>query len=145
MEFTIFVVSRHAMPCNWVWTDEKSVKGELGGIDRGHVFITCEPNGPYVELVCGEYRMGDVVPAGEAFREVTCSLENVRKGDMIKWISERGTEQEVEAAEEKGGMTVKWNGAGRRFVRVEIWRRFEELNVVLMAALTNPIYFEGQA
>ncbi|MCJ8010277.1 CehA/McbA family metallohydrolase [Paenibacillus sp. KQZ6P-2] len=134
---------KHAMPCVWVWSEEKTVQGVLGGIDRGHVVITYAPDGPFANLHCGEYMIGDEVPFEQSNREIVIELDDLHAGDLIRLYSERGLEREI-PAESEGGMVLTFDGKERRFLRAEIWRYFEQAETTLMATVTNPIYFASR-
>ncbi|UUZ84212.1 CehA/McbA family metallohydrolase [Paenibacillus sp. P26] len=131
---------KHAMPCTWVWAEEKTVEAILAGIEQGRVLITYAPDGPFAELSRGRYRMGDIVPAGEASQEVVVHAEDLLAGDRIKLISDRGVEQELVGAE-NGSLQLKAAPDGRLFYRAEVWRHFDVVEETLLAAVTNPIYF----
>lgn len=131
---------KHAMPCVWVWTDEKTVESVLNGIAEGHVVITYSPDGPFATLQCGEYGIGDEVPHGHADHEVVVQLDDLIPGDRIRLYSERGLEEET-FVDSEGGVTLTVNAMHRRFLRAEIWRNFEQADGLSMAAVTNPIYF----
>ncbi|MDR6549171.1 CehA/McbA family metallohydrolase [Paenibacillus qinlingensis] len=132
---------KHAMPCTWVYASEKTVDGILRAIDLGHVCITYAPQGPFVELNCGTYMVGDVVPAGESINEVAFQAEDLLIGDTVKLISNRGLEKEIEVTE-AGRLAFQFEIQGTTFIRAEVWRHFEEVDMTLMAALTNPIYLD---
>lgn len=135
---------RHAMPCTWVLATSRTVDGILDGIGLGHVVVTYAPDGPFVELTCGSCGVGDAVPAtvGGPERVVRLRAERLVAGDRVKVISGPGVQSEF-VVERDGelDMTVA-PPAGKGFLRVEIWRYFEIVDQTLMAALTNPIYFE---
>ncbi|MFH5181723.1 CehA/McbA family metallohydrolase [Paenibacillus sp. TAB 01] len=142
---------KHAMPCTWVYAECKTAQGILDGIGRGHVSISCAPEGPFLELSCGEgaYRTGDAVPAGKAGGGLKLAAEGLQPGDRIRWIHDSGLVKEVRCGEPGAG---DWQEEGlrldldaqaeARFYRVEVWRHFTETGTELLAALTNPIYME---
>lgn len=132
---------KHAMPCNWVWTDEKSVEGVIDGISRGRNMITYKPDGPIVSMRCGSYRMGDVVPGSESERTVNLVFEHMEAGDRVVIITEAGEVEEQTAAED-GRLAMDYEAGGSRFLRVEVWRYIPEVDVTIMALLSNPIYLE---
>ncbi|TVY08473.1 CehA/McbA family metallohydrolase [Paenibacillus cremeus] len=132
---------KHAMPCTWVYASAKTVDGILDGIGQGHVLITYAPDGPFVDLSCGSYMVGDGVPAGELAREVRLQADDLKAGDRVKLLSSSGVEQDVEVTED-GALTLRCNAAGKRFVRAEVWRQFEAAGKMLLATVTNPIYFD---
>ncbi|SFL08636.1 hypothetical protein SAMN03159341_103137 [Paenibacillus sp. 1_12] len=131
---------KHAMPCTWVYASSKTVKGILAGIEKGNVSISFAPQGPFVQLGFGNYKMGDSVPAGEA--GIVClQAEHLLAGDEVKLISSSGLEQNI-IVDSDGTLELTIDSVGRRFVRAEVWRTFPEVDNKLMAALTNPIYFD---
>ncbi|MGG1555707.1 CehA/McbA family metallohydrolase [Paenibacillus ferrarius] len=132
---------KHAYPCTWVLSDTRTAAGVLDGIGRGHTFTTFAPDGPFVELRCGDAIMGDTVPVGAASPElVTVHAEHLLPGDELRVISEQGQERSWIAGEDTLDISVARDG--RHFVRVEVWRRFEQVQNTLLAAVTNPIYFD---
>lgn len=135
---------RHAMPCTWVLATSRTVDGILHGIGQGHVVVTYAPDGPFVELRCGSYGVGDAVPESVTGtdRVVQLQAERLLVGDHIKVISARCVESEV-TIEQDGKLELSITPAeGKGFLRVEIWRHFDIVDQKLMAALTNPIYLD---
>ncbi|CAG7653711.1 CehA/McbA family metallohydrolase [Paenibacillus allorhizosphaerae] len=134
---------KHAMPCTWVYASSKTVEGILEGIDRGHVHISYAPDGPFVGLRCGSFIAGDVVPGGETERIVSVAAEALKAGDRLKLIGNNGVVKEVDVTED-GALELGFDaGEGKlSFIRAEVWRHFDVVGMTLMAALTNPIYFD---
>lgn len=140
---------KHAMPCTWVYAESRTAEGILDGIGKGCVGISFAPEGPFLELTCGEgaYRAGDLVPAGESAGALRVEAAGLLPGDLVRWISNQGLEKEL-CLEGEGDLeqsqaalqlpSEAWEG--RSFYRVEVWRSFKETDRVLLAALTNPIY-----
>ncbi|MNG27290.1 hypothetical protein D3C84_1123900 [compost metagenome] len=85
--------------------------------------------------------VGDVVPAGVSSREVSFHAEDLCVGDIVKLISNKGVVKEVEVAAQ-GELHIQLDANGASFVRAEIWRHFHEVGQLLLAAVTNPIYFD---
>jgi hypothetical protein len=106
--------------------------------------MSYSPEGPTVDLRCGGYIMGDEVevPASE---DLKISVGRHTAGDIIRIITERGIEQEVQvsAADTCETLALTLPVESRRFYRVEIWRHFADSGRPLMAAMTNPIYFRS--
>jgi hypothetical protein len=97
--------------------------------------------------------MGDTVLRSENSMTVKLHAEGLRAGDRVKLISNLGVEKEFTLAEsDTVGLQASPEGksesnleavvAGRAFYRAEVWRHFTEVDRTLMAAVTNPIYFE---
>ncbi|MFB4323191.1 CehA/McbA family metallohydrolase [Priestia sp. BR_2] len=131
---------KHAMPCVWVWTHEKTVVGVLNGIKDGRVVITNSPDGPFANLQCGDYGIGDEVPYEQASHEVVVQLDDLMAGDLIRLYSERGLEAET-AVDSEGGVILTFDAKHRCFLRAEVWRQFGQADGMSMAVVTNPIYF----
>ena len=133
---------QHGLPTNWVWSRSRSVGAILEAIVQGHLYISYSPEGPAVDLRCGGYMMGDEVevPASE---DLKLSVRRHTAGDIVRIITEKGVEQEIQvpAADTGGSLTLTLPVESRRFYRVEIWRHFADSGGPLMAAMTNPIYF----
>jgi hypothetical protein len=133
---------KHAMPCTWVYAEEKTVTGILHAISQGRVFLTYAPDGPFIELICDSYIMGEIVPKSNVRdRRIKLLAEDLIAGDLIKLISERGTEKEVTISED-GSVKIEADTTGRLFYRAEVWRHFKQVGLTMMAAMTNPIYLE---
>jgi hypothetical protein len=144
---------KHAMPCTWVYAEARTAAAILEAIGKGRVFITYSPDGPFLELTCGSSMMGDTVLHSENSMTVKLHAAGLRAGDRVKLISNLGMEKEFTLAENNAdGLQTSSAGesetdleadaAGRAFYRAEVWRHFTEVDRTLMAAVTNPIYFE---
>ena len=128
---------RYGMPTNWVLSTTPTADGVLAALRRGHVALSVAPEGPLIDLRCGVYMQGDLVPVGGPEQlDLTAA---VRSGDRLRLYSEHGLEQEevLEAGEARRTFARD----GRRFWRAELWRWFEEVRYELPAALSNPVYF----
>ncbi|ALS27646.1 phosphoesterase [Paenibacillus sp. 32O-W] len=136
---------KHAHPTTWVYGRSRTVDGILEGIDAGHVVLSWAPDGPFVSLACGDRIVGDAVADDSGRPPVILTAERLREGDAIRLISDRGVERDITVSAADGGSAVlEWHERGRQYIRAEIWRKFEEVDRVLLAAVTNPIYFEPQ-
>lgn len=127
---------KQGMPTTWVFSQEKSVTGILDAIHHGHAYLTYDPFGPELEFTCGQAFMGDIVKKDEPME---LSIQKLQEGDIVKIISEVGTEQEFKIKDQHE-FYQSWDIGSRAFYRVEVWRFFEETDGYLMAALSNPIY-----
>lgn len=133
---------KHAMPTTWVYSSARTMKGILEGIDRGHVFISYSPEGPTIDFHIGTGMIGDVVSIEkDQSIEAKLLLKNLKAGDTIKVISDQGLEEEI-IADDHRELTSSWPVSSRLFYRVEVWRRFTEVDRILLAALSNPIYLK---
>ncbi|CAM4505152.1 hypothetical protein FHS16_005676 [Paenibacillus endophyticus] len=137
---------KHAMPATSVFAASRTVSGILEGIDKGHVFISCSPQGPTIEMHIGSSMIGDIVTIDEETLlntsiKAVSTLRQLKKGDRIKIISSLGVEEEI-IAEESGQLSHDWPVLNRIFYRIEIWRYSEEMDSMLLAAMSNPIYLK---
>jgi hypothetical protein len=132
---------KHGWPTTWVYTDTRSVAGILNGIQQGHAFLTYAPEGPKINIHCGEAMMGDVVTSDRT-DDVVVTVEDLQKGDKVIVISDKGVSLSQTVCEEVTERKWCLDKGEVQFYRVEVWRDFPEANQPLMAALSNPIYFD---
>jgi len=130
---------KHAMPCTWVLAETKTAAGILNGIGQGRVLITYSPEGPFMELTCGDYMIGDTIPASAESAPVRLHVEHLQAGDQVKLISNLGVEREIKVTSEST-LDMEAVTADRLFYRAEVWRYFAASDQSMMAGLTNPIY-----
>ncbi len=132
---------RYGMPTNWVHSDMPTPEGVLAALRAGHVSLSVAPEGPLLDLRCGSFMQGDVVPAGGG-RSLELAAR-ARAGDRLRLYSERGLERETVL--ESPDLELAFPQDGRRFWRAELWRWFDEVRYELPAAISNPIYFAARA
>jgi hypothetical protein len=135
---------KHAMPTTWVYSQEMTARAIREGIDQGHVAISFSPEGPTIELACDGAMIGDTVhiEAPEA-KDAVLSVKGLKRGDRITLISsldEAGWIYE----QSDGTFTHNWHPrSDALFYRAEVWRRFDEADGPLLAAISNPIYISA--
>ncbi|TDF99742.1 CehA/McbA family metallohydrolase [Paenibacillus piri] len=132
---------KHAEPCTWVLAETKTVDDILDGIDAGHVSISCSPEGPFVELQCGNYTIGETVPKDERNRTIRLQANALRAGDRIKLIGNNGVVVDVAPETTDGTAELLADAEHLSFLRAEVWRPVRPGGGFVLAALTNPIYF----
>lgn len=132
---------KHGYPCSWVYSASRTAEAILAAIDQGHLVLSYAPDGPRIELRCGDWMVGDVVPAQDQRPTLDLQVTQLQPQDLVKLISEHGIEQELTVGAGETLLTQRWNTAGQRFCRVEVWRFFPQVQQMLVAALSNPIYF----
>jgi len=126
-------------PTNWVYIPgEPTAANILQAIRRGHVSLSDEPEGPFLEIRCGDGNAaigGDVLAepiAGSPIVRVNCQRGT---GCRLFLLDQRGLlyKQEIYQDDEN----IEWSlpANTRRYVRAEL--RTEDGR---MRALTNPIY-----
>ena len=138
-------------PCTWVFADEPlDEETVLAAIERGHVFISEDPSGPFLELTadadgqgCFEAMMGDVVYVAPG------SVVSLRlryrgpQGKKLRLLNGRKTRHEVEALHEEVTHEFTLRAETPTWIRAEVrgpnahpeWGE-------PMHALTNPIYID---
>ncbi|MFC4022297.1 CehA/McbA family metallohydrolase [Oceanobacillus longus] len=133
---------QHGMPTTWVKTADKSQCGIFAGIDKGHVFLSYSPEGPTMELTCGNKQMGDTVT--DISQPVVVNLNRLHEGDLIKIISDRGIERTYTVPKAEKTFRKQLKISDQKFYRVEVWKYFQEVNQTLMAAMCNPLYISKE-
>ncbi|PLR95728.1 CehA/McbA family metallohydrolase [Bacillus sp. T33-2] len=129
----------HGTPTTHVWSGSKTMAAILDGMHKGHAFMSYDVHGPTIDLAYGQYQMGDVIPvSGES---LIVKLNHLIEGDIIKIISDVDV-QERRCEDGAGSKELSCKIENQMFIRVEIWRYFEVVDAVLLAAMSNPIYFE---
>jgi len=132
---------RHGWPTTWVYANRCRSSEILAAIRKGRVFISFAPDGPAVNLASGPYLMGDTIPTFHSL-PVTIVAERVQPEDEIVIISDDGVVHCRIVAPGEDAVCIEMSPRGQTFYRVEVWRWFAEDRARLMAAMSNPIYFE---
>ncbi|WP_078381966.1 CehA/McbA family metallohydrolase [Sutcliffiella halmapala] len=133
---------KHGAPTNWVYAEGKNTESIFSAIDQGHLFLTYSPEGPTVEMNFAGYTMGDKVTSSLVDREVLIKVAKLNDRDTIKIITNRGIEKCFILANKEEFLEYKISVEDQKFIRVEVWRYFEEIEDYSLALLSNPIYFE---
>lgn len=123
-------------PCTFVYAMSNSSGDILHAIENGHCYIGMDPGAPGISLTGGGAIMGDVTSA----QEVTITLQRLGASDEVRLIDQSG----VFYAKTPGNSftyTLSQKTEGKKFLRVEVWRKIEGLGETL-ASISNPIYFE---
>lgn len=131
---------RHGYPASWIYSPAATANDILAAIDAGHVVMSYAPDGPRIELTCGAYMVGDVMPRADDQPPLSLQITALLAGDVVKVISEAGIEREWTIADGTDSLAESWRAEVRRFHRVEVWRWFAQVNQMLIAALSNPLY-----
>ncbi|MBP1947880.1 CehA/McbA family metallohydrolase [Virgibacillus litoralis] len=133
---------KHGMPTTWVYGDSLTTSGILQAIDTGHVVLSYAPDGPFINLTNGTCMVGDV--SNQLDKKVNLVVSQVEIGDVIKVYSNKGVEIEEKVSEEQDHVEMSFDVNSKAFYRVEVWRYFPQAKQNMLAALSNPIYFENQ-
>lgn len=132
---------KHGYPCSWVYSPARNADAILTAISQGHLVLSYAPDGPRIELRCGEWIVGDVVRASAGPPAIDLQVTQLQPGDIVKLISDQGVEHDLTIGPDQTRLSQHWQPATHRFVRVEVWRFFPQVQQMLIAALSNPIYF----
>ncbi len=132
---------RHGHPTTWVYSTSRGVADILNALRQGHVFITADPEGPHIEIRCGQYRMGDRVP-DRILDAAAVTVQRLEGGDEVRVIL--GAAKEVRHQVEGAGSYAFTVPEPRPpFVRVEVWRWSPTFQTEVLVALSNPLYFDS--
>ena len=127
----------YGQPTTWTAAFAPKAAAILEALCAGRTVLSYSPDGPFIDLSCGNAIVGDVVRGNP----VPCRLgiRGLVDSDIVRVVSDRGVEKERKAG--CGVLSDVLDGKGRRFLRVEVLRHYPELMDYQMAALSNPIYF----
>lgn len=132
----------YGQPTTWVRAPSRGAADILAALKAGHTVLSYSPDGPFIDLTHGNAIVGDEAGdgsgSGDGGRPFLLEVSGLVASDIVKVVSDRGTEREAAA----GGATYREAIAapGRRFLRVEVHRWFSELLTWQVAALSNPVY-----
>jgi hypothetical protein len=129
-------------PTMAVYAESAGPSDILAALRAGRSFITYSPEGPEVEMSAGEASLGGSVRWAEV-REVRLEVRRLEAGDVVRAVTGRGSEVLFTAATSGSG-SVSYRMEAPGFVRVEVLRVFVPGTPAVPAAVTNPIWFEGE-
>lgn len=125
-----------------VYAESAGPSDILAALRAGHSFITFSPEGPLLEMSAGDAIMGDTV-RWPAVQEVRLDVRRLQAGDIVRAVTGHGSEVLFTAAA-CGDASVSYAMAGPGFVRADVLRVFVPGTPAVPAAVTNPIFFEGE-
>lgn len=128
---------KHGWPAASVWSGAATADAILDAIGRGHLTMSFAPFGPRAELRTGDAQAGDEV---ESVAELSIAVERAEAGDRVMAVTERGVEKQWDVETNGRRWESVWQPPPRRFYRLEVWRHFPQVDMLLVAALTNPLY-----
>ncbi|MEX2245621.1 MAG: CehA/McbA family metallohydrolase [Dehalococcoidia bacterium] len=137
-------------PCSWVYVEGAlTQRAVLGGVARGHVFISEAPTGPYADFRADadgdgafEVLPGDVID-GAGDRVVRFSITyRGPEGKHLRFFSKRGLVHEIPSVAEEFDGQFEQRLEGDDYLRLEVrgFRGRPERGEVVHA-MTNPIYW----
>lgn len=127
-------------PCLAVLSWSREVKDLLEAAAAGHSYLVYGPDGPRLEMACGQAVPGDTVTWSRDCR-LDLAVERLQAGDSVRLIGPEGVLAAWEA-EHAGSLKTSIAIASPGFVRAEIHRAFAREVPVLPALVSNPIYFD---
>lgn len=129
---------RHGYPISYVYARSRSKEDILEAICAGQITLSYCPNGPRLEL-----RTLDALMGGETRTDsFSISLTAAEPGDEVVLVSEAGEVRRYPVSHPGRFATEETLQAGK-FLRAELWRYFQEVDQILVAALSNPIFVAG--
>jgi hypothetical protein len=128
-------------PTTCVYAQSNNPADILSAVRKGRSFITFAPEGPTLQLTCGEAIMGDSVP-WETGQVLEIDLDGLEEGDVVRLVKV-GESVDLFTAPSAGAFKAQHPITGPGFVRLEVWRSFLPGIPGLPALLSNPIYFDG--
>lgn len=132
-----------AGPTQCVWADSAGQSDILAALGAGRGYIIYAPDGPLLELRAGTAWMGEAIPYEDG-RDVRVRLEGLKKGDLIRLVTQTGAIDLAEAPGD-GRFETIWSAPRPGFVRVEVQRSFIPGIPRLPALLSNPIYLDDRS
>lgn len=129
---------RHGYPISYVYARSRSKEDILESICAGQITLSYCPNGPRLEL-----RTLDALMGGETRTDsFSITLTAAEPGDEVVLVSEAGEVRRYPVSYSGRFATEETLQAGK-FLRAELWRYFQEVDQMLVAALSNPIFVAG--
>ncbi len=129
-------------PTTFVYSLSHSSKDILEAINKGHCFISYSPWGPTVDIKFENSMIGDVVEiSNNHLSKVLFNFDNLKERDEIRILNNQGLHKKIVIGPKEDSFSIALSIAESRFFRVEIWRYFKEIDQILLATLSNPIFF----
>lgn len=124
-------------PTTFVYSASRGESDIIAAIRAGSAFISYSPDGPVMDLTVDGTPLGGTAGAGGP-RECVLRVSRVSRGDVIKLISDRGTERGFTVTDQSA-VRLSLAVPGRAYVRAEVWRTpFKGLTA--LASISNPVY-----
>lgn len=127
-----------ASPCTCVYAMSDSPEDILEGLKRGHSFLTISSKGPMMETEAEGKLLGDEIPED---REIKFTFWNLKKGDILYLVSEKGREK-IPCEKERLSFVRIPGRAG--YLRAEIKRGLLDGRLLVPVLLSNPYYIERE-
>lgn len=127
-------------PCLAVLAWSREIRDLLEGAVQGHSYLIYGPDGPRLDMTCGQAVLGDSVTWTPDCR-LDLALARLQAGDSIRLIGPDGVLAAWQA-EHAGSLKTSFAVEKPGFVRAEVHRAFAREVPVLPALVSNPIYFD---
>lgn len=129
-----------ATPATFLYARSRSGSDILEALRQGHVFIGMDMQAPRIWMQVGQAFMGDLYEGEDAPLQVV--VESLQEGDEIRLINQSGV-----VWRDTPGECLRYETShfirGSLFLRVEIWRFVDKLDITTLASMSNPVYFGG--
>jgi hypothetical protein len=129
-------------PCMGVYAISNSPSDLVAALRAGHSFIRFAPDGPSLEMICGDAIMGDSVIWQEGL-SIQVHVDGLKSNDLIRAVMKHKTVN-VFQAPQNGEVDLTLPVAEPGFIRIEVYRTFLPGVPPLPALIGNPIYFDGR-
>lgn len=112
----------------------------LSALKQGRAYVVFAPDGPALEVACGDKILGDSVPFAEV-KEMEIRVSGLLAGDILRVVTATGSTALLEA-KTSGTFLGQYAMEAPGFARIEVLRHFIPGLPPLPALLANPVYFE---
>lgn len=133
-----------ATPCTFLWSASRAKSDILAALRAGHAAIGMTPEAPRLMLQAEDAIMGDVCKpgVGGSLPQVRITAQDLADGDALGLITQDGAQHTVQPGA-CSRFEMAWQPPeGTRFVHAQVRRTLPVVGETL-AAMTNPIYFNG--
>ena len=130
-------------PTMCVYAQSSGMTDILAAVRGGRGFITFSPEGPLLNMWCGEALMGDSLDF-KVGQSLSLDFKGLQQGDVVKAITPEAI-VDIFTAPTAGEYRCEVPVTAPGFIRVEVWRVFLPGIPPLPALLSNPIYFDQAA
>lgn len=128
-------------PTMGVYSDSPGASDIVAALRAGHGFITFAPDGPTAEITAGDAIMGDSVRWASSPR-MHIHGDHLAAGDVLRGVTSQSSEV-LFTAPADGDIDLDYTMSAPGFARIEILRAFLPGLPMLLALISNPIYFDA--
>jgi hypothetical protein len=126
------------MPATWLYSLSRTPSDICAAVREGCSFITYTADGPTVYLECAGKILGQTVPYQPGL-EITLEFSGLRRGDIVKIITNTKTEEVICDADIRKVTYVR-QIENALFYRVEVHRIYTDGMTCAPVMVSNPVY-----